>query len=99
MFKKDFVIMNQILCQKVNNLVGKDFYKLMNDSNFSYDCRNSIDNCTFAPISEELEEILYLKKSFWCVNVQICFVRTFRTRNKKQEFSFKNLIMKLRIDD
>ena len=62
MFKKDFVIMNQILCQKVNNLVGKDFYKLMNDSNFTYDCRNSIDNCTFAPMSEELEEILYLKK-------------------------------------
>ena len=62
MFKKDFVILNQILCQKANNLVEKDFYKLMNDSNFSYDCKNSIDNCTFTPISKELEEILYLKK-------------------------------------
>ena len=62
----------------------------MNNSNFGYDSRNNIDNGTFAPISNELDEMLYLKiipKSFWYVNVQICFVRTFRTRNKKQEFS------------
>ena len=52
-FKKDFIIMNQILHQNANSLVGKDFYKFMNNSNFGYDCRNNIDNFSFAPISDE----------------------------------------------
>ena len=66
-FKKDFVIMDQISRQKATSNVEKDFYKLMNNSNFGYDCRNNIDNCTFAPISHEFEEIFYFK------NYQISF--------------------------
>ena len=61
-FKKDFVTMNQISSQKVTSPVEKDFYKLMNNSNFGYDCRNNIDNCSFAPIADKLDEIFYLKK-------------------------------------
>ena len=52
---------------KIKQFRGKVFYKLMNNSNFGYDSRNNIDNGTFAPISNELDEILYLKiipKSF-----------------------------------
>ena len=41
--------------------VEKDFYKLMNNSNFRYDCRNSADNCFFAPIFDEVEESRYAK--------------------------------------
>ena len=47
MFKKDFVIMNQVSRQKATTTVEKDFYKLMNNSNFGNDCRNNIENCTF----------------------------------------------------
>ena len=36
--------MNQILRQKGSNSVEKDLCKLMNNSNFGYDCRNNIDN-------------------------------------------------------
>ena len=33
----------------------------MNISNFWYDCHNNLDNCQFVPISDELQEITYLK--------------------------------------
>ena len=56
-FKKDFIIMNQTSRQKAKDDVTKDFYKLMNNSNFRYDCRNNLDNCKFNPIFDELNEI------------------------------------------
>ena len=43
-FKQNFMLMNQKSRQKSKNSVEQDFYKLMNNSNFGYDCRNNIDN-------------------------------------------------------
>ena len=37
--------MNQVLRQNDKNDV-KDFYKLLNNSNFGYDSRNNINNCS-----------------------------------------------------
>ena len=34
----------------------------MNNSNFGYDCRNSLDNCKFAPIFDEFKEITYINR-------------------------------------
>ena len=45
--------MNQKSRQESNNSVEKDFYKLMNNSNFGYGYRNSLDNCKFALIFDE----------------------------------------------
>ena len=61
-FKKDFVIMNQILRQNAKTDVKKDFYKLINNSNFGYECLNNADNCSFSPIYDELEEMMYAKR-------------------------------------
>ena len=36
--------------------------KLINNSNFGYNCPDNIYNCTFAPINSKLDEISYLKK-------------------------------------
>ena len=36
--------MNQVSRQKAKTEVEKDFYKLMNNSNFGYNCRNNADN-------------------------------------------------------
>ena len=37
-FKKNFIIKNQVARQHAKNNVEKDFYKLLNNSNFGYDC-------------------------------------------------------------
>ena len=70
-FKKNFIIRNQNARQKAKNNVEKDFYKLLNNSNFGYDCRNNIDNCTFVPIFDELQDVSYLKKYYSYFNPAI----------------------------
>lgn len=61
-FKKDFVHMNQKSRQKATTDVEKDFYKLLNNSNFGIDCRSNIYNRTLEPIYDKLSEILFIKK-------------------------------------
>ena len=43
-FKKDFVLMNQKFRQDAKNNIEKDFYKLMNNADFGFDCRNNANN-------------------------------------------------------
>ena len=61
-FKEDFVIINQVSRQNAKTKVEKDFYKLMNNWNFGYNCRNNADNCNFSPIFDEIEELSYAKR-------------------------------------
>ena len=42
--------------------VEKDFYKLLNNSNFGYDCRNNIGNCNIELLHDGVEEIKFIKK-------------------------------------
>ena len=53
-FKKDFVIMNQKSRQHEPSSVERDFFKLLNNSNFGIDCRNNIDNCILEPLYDDL---------------------------------------------
>ena len=39
-----------------------DFCKLLNNANFGYDCRNNLDNCTFEPINDEINESSFIKR-------------------------------------
>ena len=61
-FKRNFILMNQKSRQLSKNDLEKDFFKLMNNSNFGYDCRNNLDNCKFNPIFDELGEITYVNR-------------------------------------
>ena len=54
--------MNQKSRQESNNSVEKDFYKLMNNSNFGYDCRNNLYNCKFVPIFDEYQELTFISR-------------------------------------
>ena len=54
--------MNQFTRQNAKTYVERDFYKLLNNSNFGYDCRKSADNCFFKPIYDEFKELSYVKK-------------------------------------
>ena len=91
--------MNKILLYKVNNLVEKDFYKLMNNSNFGCDWRNNIDNCTFTAISNELDEILYLKKYQSPFNTVMFKFVSCELLEQETELWFNNSIFNLEIDD
>ena len=54
--------MNQKARQTASSSVEKDFYKLLNNSNFGIDCRNNIDNCYLEPIYDGFLGISYIKK-------------------------------------
>ena len=56
-FKRDFVFGNQKARLKTTSLVEKDFYKLLNNSNFGIDYRNNIDNYILEPLYDDLYEI------------------------------------------
>ena len=53
--------MNQKARQRATSSVEKDFYKLLNNSNFGIDCRNNIDNCYLEAIYDDFSEISYIK--------------------------------------
>ena len=61
-FTNEFVVMNQKTRQKATSSVERDFYKLLNNSNFGIDSRNNIDNCVLEPLYDEIGEISYIKK-------------------------------------
>lgn len=54
--------MNQKSRQNATTDVEKDFYKLLNSSNFGIDCRSNIDNRILKPFYDELREIPFIKK-------------------------------------
>ena len=70
-FKKNFILMNQKLRQESKTNTEKDFYKLMNNSNFGSDCRNNMDNNDFVPIFDEINEIYSLQKYYSLVDPKI----------------------------
>ena len=54
--------MNQKSRQKASSFVERDFFKLLNNSNFEIDSRNNIDNCILEPLYDDYTEISYIKK-------------------------------------
>ena len=60
--KKDFVLMNQYARQNAKNDIEKNFYKLMNNSSFGFDCRNNANNLKFEPLINEIEELSCMKR-------------------------------------
>ena len=61
-FIRDFVVMNQNARKMAKIKVEKDFYKLLNNSNFGSDCRNNIGNCNLELIYDGPEELAYIKR-------------------------------------
>ena len=60
--KINFILMNQKARQEAVDKVESDFCKLLNNVNFGYDCRNNLDNCTFEPINDEINELSFIKR-------------------------------------
>ena len=60
-FKRDFVLRNQKSRQEAPNKIEGVFFKLLNNANFGYDCRNNLDNCTFEPINDGINELSFIR--------------------------------------
>ena len=95
-FKKDFVLMNQKSRQNAKNSIEKDFYKLMNNANFGFDCRNNANNLKFEPLIDEINELTYIKKYYNLFDNKIsCFVNSeILEKNINQEFDQKIALIK-----
>ena len=61
-FKRDFVVMKQNARKTAKTKVEKDFYKLLNNSNFGNDCRSDLGNCKLELLFDGLDEISYIKR-------------------------------------
>ena len=98
-FKRDFILMNQKLRQLSKNDIEKDFFKLMNNSNFGYDYRNNLDNCKFTPIFNELGEITYINRYHNIFDEKVSdFVTTDLVKQNIEEI-FNDKLMKLDKED
>ena len=54
--------MNQNARKTAKTKVEKDFYKLLNNSNFGNNCRNNLGNCQLELLFDGQDEISYIKK-------------------------------------
>ena len=93
--KKDFILMNQPYRQTAKNSVEK----LLNNSTFGYDCRNNLDNCTFVPIFEELNEVTYLKKYYSLYDQKIYKFVSGNLMKQDTEEQYNDAIQKISKDD
>ena len=90
--------MNQKLRQNAKNSIEKDFFKLINNANFGYDCRNNLDNCQFIPIFDEINEITYLKRYFDYFNQEVSKFLTSELIRAEVEKKYNDSMMKLSKD-
>ena len=49
--------MNQVSRQQTKTNIERNFYKLLNNSNFGFNCRNSADICFLNWIFDEIEQL------------------------------------------
>ena len=91
--------MNQKSRQQSKNDTEKDFYKLMNNSNFDYDCRNNLDNSKFVPIFDELKEITFINRYPNLFNPKTSEFVTTDLLKANVEEKFNNKLMKLDKED
>ena len=98
-FKKEFVLMNQTSRQNAKNNIEKDFFKLMNNANFGFDCRNNANNTKFEQVINEIEEISYIKRYYKLFDKPVDkFVKS-EILERQIQTEYKPVIAEVREDD
>ena len=91
--------MNQKSRQESKTNAEKDFYKLMNNSNFGSDCRNNADNVDFVPIFDEISEVFSLQKYYSLIDPKINKFVSGKLVEEYVENKFTQQFHKLNKDD
>ena len=91
--------MNQKSRQESKNSVEEDFYKLINNSNSEYDCRNNIGKCKFVPIFDEYNEITFINCYHNIFDQKVSQFVTSDLLKQQIEEKFKDKLMKLDPND
>ena len=97
-FKQNFILMNQKSRQQSKKSVEKD-YKLMNNSNFGYNCRNNTDNCKFVPIFDEYKEITFINRYHNIFDEKVSKFVTSDLLKSRFEEEYNDKLMKLDKED
>ena len=91
--------MNQTSRQNAKNNIEKDFFKLMNNANFGFDCRNNANNTKFEPIIDEMSEISYIKKCYNLFDTKVQkFVRS-EILEEQIKSEYEQRVAEVRDDD
>ena len=98
-FKKDFVLMNQKSRQNAQNNIEKDFYKLMNNANFGFDCRNDANSLKFQPLIDEMNEVSFLKKYHDVFDPKISKFVSSKILEDHIEKTYSDELFKIKDDD
>ena len=60
-YKCEFILTNQTFRQEAESKIESDFWKLLNNSNFGYDCRNNLNNRYFQLIRGKMNELSFIR--------------------------------------
>ena len=98
-FKRDFVLMNQKSRQNAKNAIKKDYFKLMSNANFGFDYRSNVNNVTFEPIIDKINEISYIKKSYSPFDTKVSGFANSDLLKQEIEQTFQQRLAEIKYND
>ena len=91
--------MNQTSRQNAKGNIEKDFFKLMNNANFGFDCRNNANNTKFEPTIDEVNEISYIKKYYNLFDMKVQKFVRIEIAEDQTNSEYEQRVAEVRDDD
>ena len=91
--------MNQKSRQISENAIEKDFFKLMNNANFRFDCRNNANNIISEPIINEINETSNIKKYYSLFDIKVSGFTNRDLLKQEIEQTFQQRLAEVKRDD